>query len=430
MADVFLSGQGLADDKDAEASSHLTHSLLATGTERLTLIGKHATLLMRTYMDGELDEGSVSERVLKKLVSANLLYQPDEARGFILRPQFSDLIASMVTDEHRRHINADVADKLETMRMHVHSYRDAQRCGDTVKAESELRHVTNQVHDLAGQFGEAIDSLWHRLNSNFGFVSSLADKIRENDRAQKQIKRLLDGLNLIDFAELIELGEGNVHLRKLLVSQLQRQLSGHHTSLLEVQVRLVQLMLRFREQQARSVLIANMAGFLREHPGFTVGSYTDRSEVPDIFNRAPPILPAAALSLDRHSAQAYAAELVRSLPLPQRRVDTADGARAEVSTNAAPGEVEARHQALKSDVEAFMLDVVDAGSATSALDYLDAKALQWDPEVWLFQVLSEYQGLHHDQRSLFHLQRTEAPASRYNQLYIISDIQLSFVRAA
>ncbi|MCC5880594.1 MAG: hypothetical protein JJU03_11950 [Idiomarina sp.] len=409
---------------------HLTHSLLVTGTERLSLLGKHADVLMRTYICGELDESQVSERGLKKLVNAHILYQPDETRGFILRPQCSDLIASMVADEHRRHINADVADKLETMRMRVQNYRDAQRCGDTIKAESELQHLTNQVHDLAGQFGEAIDSLWHRLNSNFGFVSSLADKIRENDRAQKQIKRLLDGLNLIDFAELIELGEGNVHLRKLLVSQLQRQLSGHHTSLLEVQVRLAQLMLRFREQQARSVLIANMAGFLREHPGFVVGSYTDRSTVPDLFNQAKPIVPAAALSLDSHSAQQCAAEIARSLPMPERQQDSADGERAQVASGADSSEVEARQQALKTDVETFMLEVVDTGRASSALDYLEAKGFPWDAEVWLFQVLSEYQGLQHEQRALFRLQRSEAAASRYNDLYIISDLELSFVQAA
>lgn len=407
----------------------LTHSLLATGTERLGLIGKHAEVLMKTYVSGELDETQLSERALRKLVHANLIYQPDETRGFILRPQFSDLIASMVADENRRHINADVADKLETMRMRVQSYRDAQRRGDTTKADFQLQLLTEQVHDLAGQFGEAIDSLWHRLNSNFGFVGSLTDKIRENDRAQKQITRLLDGLNLIDFNELIELGEGNVHLRKLLVSQLQRQLSEHHTSLLEVQLRLVELMGRFREQQARSLLIANMAGFLREHPGFAVGNYADRSQVPSLFNHAAGIHPAAAASLDNHLAQQFVADIVRSLPAKPKLPDAEESTRAEVASIADVSEVEARQRQLKADVEAFMLSVIDTQATTSALDYLNHQALQWDPEVWLYQVLSEHQGLQREQRRLFRLQRNEAPASRFNELYLIADLELSFAAA-
>ena len=404
----------------------LTHSLLATGTERLALIGKHADILMKTYVSGELNETQISARGLRKLVHANLIYQPDETRGYILRPQFSDLIASMVADENRRHMNADVADKLETMRMRVQSYRDAQRRGDTTKADFQLQLLTEQVHDLAGQFGEAIDSLWHRLNSNFGFVGNLADKIRENDRAQKQITRLLDGLNLVDFNELIELGEGNVHLRKLLVSQLQRQLSEHHTSLLEVQLRLVELMGRFREQQARSLLITNMAGFLREHPGFAVGNYADRSQVPNLFNHAQSIYPAATASIDNHLAQQLVAEIARSLPAKPKLPDPVENVRAEVTSLVEVSEVEARQQQLKADVEAFMLSVIDTPAATSALDYLNKQALQWDPEVWLFQVLSEHQGLQREQRQLFHLQRKEAQASRFNQLYLISDLELSF----
>ena len=410
-------------------AQQLTHSLLASGTERLALLGKHANVLMKAYVSGELDESQLSERALRKLVQANLVYQPDEHRGFILRPQLSDLIASMVADESRRHINADVADKLETIRMSVQSYRDAQRRGDIAKANSQLKLLTEHVHVLAGQFGEAIDSLWHRLNSNFGFVGSLADKIRENDRAQKQISRLLDGLNLIDFAELIELGEGNVHLRKLLVSQLQRQLSGHHTSLLEVQVRLVELMGRFREQQARSVLITNMAGFLREHPTFAVGNYADRSQVPALFNQATSILPAAAATLDDHLAQQFVAEVVRSLPAKAAMPESSEGTRADVASHADNSEVEARQRALKADVEAFMLTVVDSQAALSALDYLQHEGLHWEPEVWLFQVLSEYQGLQEEQRRLFRLQRDEAPASRFNDLYLIADLELSFVAA-
>ena len=134
-----------------------------------------------------------------------------------------------------------------------------------------MLRLDEAVYDLAAQFEEAIFSLWHRLNSNFGFVSNLSDKIRENSRAQQQIKRLIDGLSLIDFAELIELAEGNPTLRKILVSRLQQQMSAHHGSLLEVQKRLVELMTRFRQQQERSLLVLNMAGFLSEHPGFMVG---------------------------------------------------------------------------------------------------------------------------------------------------------------
>lgn len=189
------------------------------------------------------------------------MYRPDEQQPLRLRPLVSDLIASMIADESRRQINADVAEKLEQIRNRVQAWRDAYYKGDYSIAERQMQRLTELVHDLSGQFEEAIDSLWHRLNNDFGFVSSLNEKINENTRAQKQVRRLLDGLDLIVFQELIEFAENNSSLRKLLVSQLQLRVSLHHSSLLAVQQRLVELMAKFRQQQSRTLLVANMAAF-------------------------------------------------------------------------------------------------------------------------------------------------------------------------
>lgn len=405
--------------------NQLTSSLMALGAERLTLVGKHSQILMQAYVQGEIDESELTERQLKKLVTANLIYQPEPTKGFVLRPQMSDLVASIVADESRRHVNADVADRMETIRMRVHTYREAHRVGDTARSDQQLRLLAEHVHDLSGQFGEAIDSLWHRLNSNFGFVRSLSDKIRENDRAQKQIRRLLDGLNVLDFSELIELAEGSVQLRKLLVSQLQRQHGVHHAALLEVQKRLVHLMMRFREQQARSVLIANMTGFLRENPSFQVADYAFRAKVPDLINQAPAIIPAAAVGLDDHSSKQLAAELLHSLPRIISPDDQAEPERA-VAVKAIENDLaKTRPRDISADVERFMLAVVES-SELSALDYLHSKSLQWDAEVWLFQVLGEFQALNKTQRDLFNLVRHEAPAHRFNNLYLVQDLTLQF----
>ncbi|RUO23972.1 hypothetical protein CWE09_12545 [Aliidiomarina minuta] len=403
----------------------LASNLLSLGSERLALIGKHSKALMQGYLKGEIDETQFSERALKRLVKARLLYQPDESRGLVLSYLLNNLIASMVEDEQRRSIHADTADKLESIRTGVSTYREAQYRGDYPRAELQLQLVTEQVHNLAGQFEEAIDSLWHRLNSNFGFVSNLADKIRENERAQNQIRRLLDGLSLINFNELIELGEGNATLRKLLVTQLQTRMNQHHGSLLEVQKRLVQLMGRFREQQARSLLVSNMAAFLRQHPGFQVGDYAWRSQVPELINQAAPILPAAAIALDRSQNYPALTDLLKALPAPASSA-TPPSENAAVGEGQKDEEVAARQQALKNDVESFYLEALERDHSLSSLQYLSEQNLDWDAEIWLFQVLAEHQGLPVPQRKVFKLQREEVPAHIFNDLRIIEDVSIQF----
>lgn len=401
----------------------LESRLITTGAERLALLGKHAEPLMAGYARDEVPLEGLSSSALNRLLAARILWRPDEHSGVKLAPKVRELIAEMLADETRRHVNADVAEVLERLRGLVQSYREARDAGDYWRQEQQLMRLRQEVDDLNGRFADAIDSLWRRLNGDFGFVSRLADKIRENDRAQKQIVRLLDGLALIDFDELIDLVGGDGALRKLLVSGLQHQLTQHFTSLREVQRRMVELMARFRQQQSRSRLVAGMAAFLREHPGFVPGNYARRGEVPALVNRAAPLVAAGAAALDHHPDTRVLTELLHRLPRPAQRPEpvTAAGA-AEMHEDTL---VAARQQALKEDVERFYLSVVDrGGEAVSALAYLNEGELDWGEEIWLFQVIAEYQGLPRSEQHAFLLCQQETQASAFNHLRLIHDITL------
>lgn len=413
----------------AAANSTLASNLFAIGAERLALLGKHHKVLMQAYLDGFIDETLLTDKALKSLMAARVLWRPDEQQALTLRPLVSELIASMVADENRRQVNADVAEKLEQIHNRVQAYKEAQYQGDYLVAETQLQRLTEQVHDMNGQFEEAIDSLWNRLNSDFGFVSSLNDKIRENQRAQQQLRRLLDGLELIDFNQLIELAEGNSHLRKLLVSQLQQHSSAHHSSLLEVQKRLIELLAKFRQQQSRSLLINNMVAYLRQHPAYRPANYPQRSQVPKLFNQAAAILPAAAIALDKASERQLLAQLVHQLPKGTNEPPQEQQA-ARVTSLLVDEEVAARQQALKQDVESFYLYVVEQNGPISAQEYLMSQQLSWDSEIWLYQVLADYQSLPKNQQQMLSLKNQETPASAMNHLRLISDIHLRLRQSA
>ena len=116
-------------------------------------------------------------------------------------------------------------------------------------------------------------------------------------------------------------------------------------------------------------------------------------------------------------------ELLHRLPRPAHRPEpvTAAGAAALQDDTL----VAARQQALKEDVERFYLGVVDlGGEPRSALAYLEAAGHDWSPEIWLFQVIAEYQGLPRSEQRAFRLRQQESQAGPYNQLYLIHDVVL------
>ncbi|MFK7161345.1 hypothetical protein V6U78_09890 [Marinospirillum sp. MEB164] len=399
-----------------------TDQMLQAGAARLALLGKHAKLLMRAYLGEPISEADLSDAALKKLLAARILWRAEDEPGLKLSHRVADLLAEMLADEQRRQVHADVGETLEKLHLLIQAYREAQHRGDYLLQDQHQRRLVQEVDHLNSRLSDAIDSLWKRLNSDFGFVTRLSDKIRENERAQKQITRLLDGLALIDFAQLIEEVEGSGPLRRLLVSQLQQQVSRHYASLRSVQARLIELMARWRQQQARSLLAQGMLSFLKEHPNYSLPNYAQQLQPPAWLNVAAPLLPAAALTLEDLQQQPLMQHL-HQLPALQHPT-------ARFSEQAAPSQQQAETQVetgwplMKQAVEGLYLDVLDSQEPLSALAYQQQHYPEWDAEIWLFQVLAEYLGLPQHQQQALRLYPVEEAASDWNQVQLIRDLLL------
>lgn len=394
--------------------------LFELGKERLELIGKHADALMQGYLDGHISELAFSQQTLQKLLDSRVLFYPDE-QSLSLRPIVNELIASLTQDERKRQINSDVGEHLDQIHTRVQSLQAARQKGDYAATEHHMQLLTERVYDMTGQFGDAIESLWQRLNTEFGFVSSLDDKILEIELAQRQLRRILDGFGIINFDDLIQLAGSDGALRKLLVSQLQTRISEHSGSLLEVQKRLVLLMARFRQQQGRALLINRMSAFLRQHPNFQIGDYSNRSQVPAVINHAHGISAQAFIALDRSQDSYALAELARDVPREPEQNSQSEK-QTEGFTLAVQNLVATEQKQFAKDVEDFFIHVIESPEVLSGVDYLAENALPWEPEMWLFQIVAEHQGLPQQNKQSFVLEKVSAPQSRFNQLHIIQDV--------
>ena len=194
----------------------------------------------------------------------------------------------------------------------------------------------------------------------------------------------------------------------LLVRELQDQVSEHFSRLREVQQRLIELLARFRQQHARNRLVRGMLEHLQRYPNFKPGDYAQRTEVPLLFNQAAALQPAASLSLDRLQDGDVLRELLQALPpAPQPRVLPAEAA--GVISHAEHEVVLARRRALQQDVESFFLQVWQQQGRQSALDWLRQSNLEWDAEIWLYQVIAAYQGLAAADQRMFRLDYHEQP---------------------
>ena len=396
------------------------------GIERLRLLGKHSELLVQNYHGADIDELQVGARVLNQLIEANILRRADEDSGLKITGPVRDLLVHLTSDEQRRKINVDVGDFLISIRLLVGKINTAEHRGDYHSSANYTVKLGQEVDDLNSRIATGIDSLWNRLNSDFAFVSTVQDKIHENEKAHSEVVRWLDGLELIDVSELIEYAGSHSGLRHLLVRQLQSQVSVHFSSLREVQKRLRELMARFRQQQARNVLIRGMLQFFQNQPNFKPADYAQRSHVVDLVNQAAPLRASVSIALDYHQDKDAMQHMIAQMPARAERG-------ADLPSVAPPllwqedESVLATRRALHDDVVSFYVSVLDQECSGSALDYLAESGLGWDPEIWVYQVIAEYQGLPEAEQCAFYLQYDQAEESVFNQVMIVRDVELQLL---
>jgi hypothetical protein len=79
---------------------------------------------------------------------------------------------------------------------------------------------------------------------------------------------------------------------------------------------------------------------------------------------------------------------------------------------------------LRQAVEAYFCQVIDSGERITALQYFQQQALDFDPEVWIYQVVGGYQGLSQEEQSYFALDTSGENHPQYSGNYIIRDVEL------
>lgn len=396
------------------------------GIDRLKLLGKHSELLMHSYYGVPVDEAQLGGRAVNQLIDANILRRPDESSGLKLSDPVRDVIVQLIADEQRRKVNTDIGEFLTSIRGLVTRINGAEQQVDYHNSAFLQAQLCQEVDDLNGRIGNGIDSLWNRLNTDFAFVSTVQEKIEENEKAHNQVLRWLDGLELINFKELIALAGNNGGLRHILVRQLQGQVSGHFSSLREVQSRLNELMMRFRQQQARNLLVRGMLQFFQQKPNFQPSDYAQRSHVVDVLNQAVALQPSVAIALDRQRDQQAMQLLLAQLPArPEREAQAPSSAETRIQHDEET--VLAQRRALHEDVVSFYLRVLDQQHSQTALTYLEQAQLSWDPEIWVYQVIAEYQGLASVEKAAFHLHYQQNKQGPFNDVWIIEDVELQLL---
>ena len=403
----------------------MNQNLYQSGVKLLNALSRHADLIMQVYLSGTLDKSKYSPKVVETLIKQGILWRPESESEIRLKNAVRNLLEGSLQDERNRQIDANIGSALASLKTLAQHYKEALEHGRFAESEAHLSDLTEHVYALTETLTNNVRVLFSRINNEFGYVSSIDAKIRENELAQSQVSELLKQLELFRFDELSELAGSHRELRHLLVVTLQQSFSRVTQELAIVQARLLELLGRFREFRGRTRLLKGFLLHMEQKPDFAPGNYYKLTKVPMLFNQARSVLKPAAVDVNRVEHETELQQLVGTIKALNRGAKTHQPERAAQQIHVEEqGQVEFAEDKLKQAVESYFCQVIDTGERLTALNFHQQQKLEFDPEVWIYQVIGGYQGLTQEEQGYFAIDTTGEPHPLYNGNYIIRDVEL------
>lgn len=402
----------------------MSQVLLQAGTKLLNALGRHSDLIMQAYINGSVKERDHSSKVLEQLVQLGVLWRPEAQSELRLKSAVRTLLEGSLQDERNRTINANVGASLASLKTLTEHYKEALHYNKFNEAAAHMSDLTEHVYQLSETLSNSVRVMFSRINNEFGYVSSVDAKIRENELAQKQVTDLLAQLECFRFDELSEIAGSNRELRHLLVVSLQQRFSKAAQELSVVQARLLDLLGRFREFQGRTRLLKGFLLHVEQQPDFAPGNYANLTNVPVLFNQSASIIGHAAADVNNVAQeQDYQAMVATLTHIHKKRATVDEGKPYDINVTEQET-LSLVKDPLQHAVEAYFCDVIDSGQPKTALDYFEEQQLEFDPEVWLYQVIGGYQALGEEEKQFFALEPHGKNDQVYTGNFYISDITL------
>lgn len=403
----------------------MSHNLHQAGVKLLNALSRHADLIMQVYLSGTLHEGENNANVVESLKKMGILWRPEPGAPLRLKKAIRNLLESSLHDERNRQLDANIGSALASLKTLAQHYKEALHHHRYAEAQAHLNDLTEHVYGLTESLANSVRLLFSRINNEFGYVASIDAKIRENELAQSQVSELLNQLEMFRFDELSEVAGGIRELRHLLIVALQQSFSRCTQELSIAQARLLELLGRFREFRGRTRLLKGFVLHMEQQPDFQPANYATHSQVPALFNVATPLLQAAAIDVTRVEHEQELLQLVGRIKTLARVSKPRDEGRAaqqiEVQQQT---RVELSDKAIHQAVEQYFCEVIDSGQRQTALEYFTRHGLDFDPEVWIYQVIGGYQGLPEEDRQYFELGTELEDHPLFSGNKIVRDVEL------
>ena len=397
--------------------------------ELLRQLGAHDQLLAEAYVFGTVQGDGTDARKIATLHKKALLRPDDEPGEYRVSAELKRMLNRLMRKQSSYRQLTDMRKVIDAFEDTVNDYRLSVIADQQDDAEYYLDQLDDLLYEAKDNLTVSLDNMHYAISSQFGFVTTISAKVRENERALSYAQKLLTELQQIDPETCYE------WMNWACPVELARKISGFiywfnqtlpRLRFIIDSMRLSLFKLRRDEKQAS--LLRNMARFLHKHPEFEINEriYEDK-KLPQTLRFAAAMPLISYINVKETTHEQALVEIVQSLrKLNHQPLIIRETSEVELINNA---EVSFNYDYFEEQTERLFELAITTGNPVSALSFWQNSLLGWhqqqqyiDPISWVELVFSCYCRLTNAQQSLIDILPKGNPLAGIFHNWSYSDI--------
>jgi cell division protein ZapA (FtsZ GTPase activity inhibitor) len=361
-------------------------------------------LIVAAY-NGMLDDESVNQEfdTLHNLKEQRILMSAFD--GYRLNPLLSRLLNLALNIDRTRYIEVGFKSRLISIQRITESYIDHMRAGENELAVETLDDLEQLTFEIIFDAQGAISSLANRLQTKFGFVHSLRDKIAENKSAINTAGELVDNLTAFKFNDMMEYVHNcndDHKLYSILCINLLDEITKCQTKLNSILTQLREMQSVFRKEVLKTNLLKSFCEKYYKQKGYQPENYVSDKIPNELFLKAESLKLTVHADIQNDNHKPLLINIVNSLKntCAQLKIEDKLIAKGDFSN---PPEIlveETKFEDIEDDIFEFFINVAE-NHKQSALAYFKEKQLTYPEAHWLFAVMAFYENMSEEKKALF-----------------------------
>lgn len=360
-------------------------------------------------------------KVLQTLLKQRILVT--SANGYRLNPHLQKLFNSVIDVDRSRYINVNIKARIPSLELVMNAYIANLQEHNPEYARESLADIEQQAFEIVFEAQGAVKSLANRLQTRFGFVRSLREKILENESAITTAGLLVENLTAFTFdrmSEYVHRADNDPKLYNIVCVHMLGELAKTQASLNSIMIQLREMLALFRRERKRTNLLKSFSEKHYKEPGYHVGDFPISGKmINELFKCATSFTLGGHADFRSDSNLSELCRIVESLKKSTSCMPEASNIEKSLGFDMLPKvQTEAFNpDETEDDIIAFFRAVIDAPNALSAKEYYTTHDINGELDHWLFAVCAFYEDLSPENKAGF-----LAPKISYGYMYDMSDL--------